>query len=128
MKTQVIILSVILISLNSLFSQEQLTYFSELDTIVIQNNSFLISGDLSGNEIVSARLIDNAKKGRIYFNSHVVLTDAKLNVIDQDGSAWLSHSFAVLSDLDISVKRLPEGRYELLVSSDQGQRSIAFER
>ena len=116
----------ILFSFNLTFGQQYLKYTYTADTVLVSDQSN--DTRINRAESIAVRFIDNARNGRIYFNPKVALTDAELNVVDEHGDAWLKHSFAVLSDLDISVKNLPEGNYELIVSSDQGSGSISFQK
>ena len=126
MKT-LFIISAVLFCSNILFGQHSTKYIYTSDTVVVAEKS-KPNYEVKRPTGYLVRLIDNAKSGRIYFNPNIVLTDANLNVVDKHGDTWLDHTFAVLSELDISVKNLPEGSYELLVSSDQGTGSMSFYR
>ncbi len=69
------------------------------------------------------RVINHKKADRIFIQPEVVLSEATLNIIDQDGNSLIAYHFDRLSEIDLSVKSLPAGDYTLNLHSDQGSTS-----
>ncbi len=101
--------------------------------LMIDMESFIITNEkhvekAKTEESIKVRMTSNDKSGRIYIESQTTLTDATLNVTDLEGNPYIAYNFPVLSDLDMSVTRLPIGDYVLTIKSDSGSASMRFNR
>lgn len=72
--------------------------------------------------------ISSTASNRLYIQSPVVFTDAVMNIVDEQGDEWMEHTFAVISELDISVKNLPSGNYRVIIKGEQGMSHSSFSR
>ena len=72
---------------------------------------------------VPIRVINNKNTSNIFIQPEVVLSEATLNIIDEEGNAMMAYHFNHLSEIDLSIKRLPVGDYTLNLHSKQGSSS-----
>ena len=78
---------------------------------------------------IPVRVINNAHSDRLFIQPQVVLSEATLNIIDVDGNALLAYHFNHLSEIDLSIKRLPVGGdYTLNLKSKEGVASYKVVR
>ena len=69
------------------------------------------------------RVINNKHAKQIFIKPEIVLSEATLNIIDQEGNPLMAYHFDHLSEIDLSIKSLPAGNYTLNVHSEQGSSS-----
>jgi len=72
---------------------------------------------------VQVRVINNRNADRILIMPEVVLSEATLNIIDEAGNPLIAYHFNHLSEIDLSIKRLPAGDYTLNLHSKEGSSS-----
>ena len=78
--------------------------------------------------VLPIRMNSNQEVNRIHIESQVTLKDVTVNVSDLEGNAYITYNFPVLSDLEMSLKRVPEGDFVVMVSSKIGTASRKFVR
>ena len=69
------------------------------------------------------RVINNKNASHIFIQPEVVLNEATLNIIDSYGNPLIAYHFNKLSEIDLSIKRLPAGDYTLNLHSKEGSSS-----
>ena len=74
------------------------------------------------------RMLPAANASRIYIESNSALKEVSILVTDNDGNHFLSYQLPILSDLDMSLKQLPQGEYIVSVNSLQGSVAMKIVR
>jgi hypothetical protein len=79
-------------------------------------------------QLLPIRMSPNQTADWIFIESQVTLKKVTVNVSDMDGNIYLAYNFPVLSDLEMSLKSIPQGDYIIKVSNSLGTTSRQFER
>ena len=69
---------------------------------------------------VPAKIVNHKHTDRLYIKPQVVLSEAVLNILDAEENVLIAYQFSHLSELDLSIKRLPAGEYTLNISGKEG--------
>ncbi len=65
---------------------------------------------------------------QVFIKSEQNLRYANLEVLDVDGSVMMKVQFPVLSEVEVSMKSLPQGRYFIKISNARGLALMPFTR
>ncbi len=77
---------------------------------------------------IPVRVINHVKSEKIFIRPEMTLSEAELNLINDEGAALLAHHFDHLSEVDLSLVGLPEGDYQLQIHSREGIVSKALRK
>ena len=126
MKTQICISALLILATFANNADAQIEIRSyPVDSLEISES--YVSTQIKKNDL-DLRTINPAGSERLFIECPLVLKEAFLDILDGNGTSWIEQSFAVLSELDLSVKSLAPGDYTLRIRSNQGSTEKIFSK